>query len=80
MYLLESVSRRISHQIDNEQMQSIYQYEFGDENCSPLEVDSLPAVIVQVLNLKHGSICILGGLRHGPLERGEERGIVESPF
>lgn len=62
------------------QMQSIYQYKLSDEHSCPLEVDCLPAVIVQVLNLQHLRVNQLCSLRHGPFEVRKERRVIERPF
>lgn len=44
------------------QMESIGQYQLGQDDCRTLIVDCLPAVIVQVLDLQHSRICITSTL------------------
>ena len=61
-------------------VQSIQQDKLAHDNGGPLEVDCLPAGVVQVGDVQHQGVCELGQLREEPLKVGEERGVVESPF
>lgn len=56
------------------------QDQLGRDNGPPLEVDGLPRIIFQIIELDHGRVDELGDLGHGPLEVGEEGRIVEGPF
>jgi hypothetical protein len=61
-------------------MQCVDQDQLGNDDRSPLEVDCLPAVVVEVLHIQQGRLDVCGSLRHEPLKVGEEWGIVQSPF
>lgn len=45
-----------------------------------LEVDRLPAVILEVVDAEHGWVDQLGNLRHDPFEIGKEGRVIERPF
>lgn len=61
-------------------MQCVDQDQFGDDDGSPLEVDGLPAVVVEILHIQQGRLDVCSSLRHEPFKVGEEWRVVQSPF
>ena len=62
------------------QMKRVNQHQLSDDNRCSLEVDRLPAIIIQIIYLQHGLVHQTRDLGEGPFEVCEERWIVESPF
>jgi hypothetical protein len=61
-------------------MQSVDQDELSDDHCSTLEVNRLPAVVIQVLHVKQTTVDICCSLGQEPLEIRKEGRIVQRPF
>lgn len=61
-------------------MQGVNQDQLCENDGCALEVDGLPALIVEVVDLDHLWVDELGGLGEDPFEVGEEGRVVESPF
>jgi hypothetical protein len=61
-------------------MKGVHQHQLANDHSGPLEIDGLPAVIVQGFDMEHYGVDIGSDLRQTPLEVREERGVVEGPF
>lgn len=62
------------------QVQRIHQHTFCNNDCCPLEIHRLPAIISKISYIEHPRICVPRRLREEPFKVGENRGVVESPF
>jgi hypothetical protein len=61
-------------------MQGVNQNQLsGDHSCT-LEIDSLPAVVLECFHIEQCRIGIRRDLGHKPLKVRKERRIVERPF
>lgn len=61
-------------------MECINQDQLSDNHGGSLEVDGLPAVIVQGLDIQQSWFDMGCDLGQEPLKVSEKRGIVKSPF
>lgn len=64
----------------DEALEGIDEDELGDDDGGALEVDGLPAVVVEVIQAHHERIDESGDVGEHPFEIGEEGRVVESPF
>jgi hypothetical protein len=61
-------------------MKGIDQDQLSEYHGSSLEVDSLPAAVVESLYVEQSRLNVSCGLRHRPLKVGEEGWVVQGPF
>ena len=56
------------------------QHQVGCDNRRALKIHGLPALILQVVDLQHCGVHVVGGLGEEVFEVGKERWVVECPF
>lgn len=61
-------------------MERVRQQQLRHDDRGPLEVDRLPAIVVEVVDAQHGAVDEARDLGEDPLEVGEEGRVVEGPF
>lgn len=76
---LGSSSCRQGRRVDKH-LQSIHQEQLGYNDRESLEVDRLPAIVVEVDYSHHGRVDQSREMGQKPLEVGEEGRVVEGPF
>jgi len=79
-FLGSAAKRHVAENMQHLHVKGEYKHKLRDNDCASLEVDRLPAVVAQVLDLEHRRIGIPGELRECPFEVGEKGRIVQCPF
>lgn len=64
----------------DKRLESPYEDKFGDDHGGPLEVDRLPTVIVEVVDLDHEGVDEAGDVGEDIFEVGKEGRVVEGPL
>lgn len=64
----------------DKRLESIHEDKLGDDHSSPLEVNRLPAVVVEVVDLDHEGVDEAGDVGEDIFEVGKEGRVVEGPL